>query len=97
MSGFMIWIFPRFPPRPILQCCAKASEFQAIVVAQRGLCAACKRMRPLTVDHIIPQSKGSGHDASNIQALCQPCNSAKGDRDWIAFSQRIKRQTSLDD
>jgi 5-methylcytosine-specific restriction protein A len=33
------------------------------------------------VDHIVPMSKGgSKYDPLNLQALCIPCNTAKGDR-----------------
>lgn len=40
----------------------------------------------LTIDHVIPISKGGRHALRNIQYLCQPCNSSKGDRtmeEWI--------------
>lgn len=33
-----------------------------------------------TVDHIIPQSQGGGHDMDNLVAACEPCNKRKGAR-----------------
>lgn len=32
------------------------------------------------VDHIIPRVLGGTDDPANLQALCQACNLAKGDR-----------------
>ncbi len=33
----------------------------------------------ITVDHILPRSKGGPNRVSNYQALCRPCNEAKAD------------------
>ncbi len=43
-------------------------------------CAKCGAGHDLTVDHIVPRSKGGKNDASNLQWLCRTCNSAKGNR-----------------
>lgn len=48
-------------------------------VLSAGRCAHCDATERLTVDHIIPYSKGGGHDLSNLQCLCWPCNRRKGD------------------
>ena len=40
-------------------------------------CLACGEAKPLTVDHIIPLTKGGLNDISNIQPLCAKCNLAK--------------------
>lgn len=56
-------------------------EFQRIVKNQGGKCNLCSRKfiksRPPTMDHVFPLSRGGPHTSSNIQALCQSCNSSK--------------------
>lgn len=43
-------------------------------------CAHCKEKTKLTKDHVIPLSKNGSDYASNLQPLCKPCNSRKGNR-----------------
>jgi hypothetical protein len=43
-------------------------------------CLHCGNRRFLTVDHIIPESRGGTLDLDNLQTLCKPCNSRKGVR-----------------
>ena len=48
---------------------------------QEGICAGCRILFPfrnLTVDHIIPQTKGGSDHLDNLQLLCGACNSMKG-------------------
>ena len=48
---------------------------------QEGVCAGCRILFPfrnLTVDHIIPQTKGGSDHLDNLQLLCGACNSMKG-------------------
>ena len=36
--------------------------------------------QPLTVDHIVPKSRGGATNWTNIVVACKPCNLRKGDR-----------------
>lgn len=40
-------------------------------------CLHCGSWEDLTVDHIVPESRGGSHDLDNLQTLCRPCNSSK--------------------
>lgn len=40
-----------------------------------------KDFYPLTVDHIIPKSKGGPDDLENLQPMCTKCNTKKGNGD----------------
>ena len=43
-------------------------------------CSYCGRANDLTVDHIIPLSRGGLSVPSNVQVLCRICNSEKSNR-----------------
>ena len=43
-------------------------------------CCECGTWLNLTVDHILPESKGGTLALSNLRTLCQSCNSKKGAR-----------------
>ncbi len=54
---------------------------RAVFARDRWACQYCGQERGnLTVDHVIPRSKGGGSGWENIVACCAPCNRRKGDR-----------------
>ncbi|HEY1357246.1 MAG TPA: HNH endonuclease [Thermoleophilaceae bacterium] len=54
---------------------------RAVFARDRWTCQYCGHERGnLTVDHVIPRSKGGGSTWDNIVTCCAPCNRRKGDR-----------------
>lgn len=43
-------------------------------------CVCCGQKRRLTVDHVIPLTKGGTSNINNLQPLCRSCNSKKHDQ-----------------
>ncbi len=55
---------------------------------QEGFCNGCDvhfRLRNLTLDHIVARSRGGADTDSNLQLLCQACNSKKSARTQEEF------------
>ncbi len=62
---------------------------------QEGVCGGCQVMFPfrnMTVDHMVPQSKGGTDHLDNLQLLCAACNSTKGTMNQTAFVAKLKAQ-----
>jgi 5-methylcytosine-specific restriction endonuclease McrA len=53
---------------------------RAVFARDRWTCQYCGSRSNLTVDHVIPRSKGGSSTWENIVASCAPCNRRKGDR-----------------
>ena len=54
---------------------------RAVFARDRWTCQYCGHERGnLTVDHVIPRSKGGSSTWDNIVTCCAPCNRRKGDR-----------------
>lgn len=65
---------------------------------QEGTCGGCLTAFPfrnLTVDHIVPRSKGGTDHLDNLQLLCGACNSTKGDGSQAELKARLKAQGVL--
>ena len=45
-------------------------------------CAYCGSGENLTLDHIIPQSKGGTDVSKNVVCCCHSCNQSKGHNSW---------------
>lgn len=45
-------------------------------------CAYCESEENLTLDHIIPKSKGGSDRVTNVLCACKNCNISKGHQMW---------------
>ena len=52
---------------------------RAVFARDEWTCQYCGARSNLTVDHVIPKSKGGSSSWDNIVASCAPCNRRKGD------------------
>ena len=53
-------------------------------------CQNCDTHLNLSVDHIVPESKGGSCELSNLQTLCLTCNKSKGTKsmcEWLGYAK----------
>lgn len=60
-------------------------EWLHLVESYSGRCAYCGAQEPMTVDHVIPLSKGGSNGIENILPACRPCNTSKGTKSVEEF------------
>ena len=61
----------------------RALSRKNVLLRDRYTCQFCGRVMPaheLTLDHVIPRSRGGHSDWDNLVACCHRCNNLKGDR-----------------
>ncbi len=64
---------------------------RAVFARDDWTCQYCGARSNLTVDHVIPRSKGGSSEWENIVASCAPCNRRKGDRLLRNSGMRLNR------
>lgn len=55
-------------------------------------CQYCGSTRQLTLDHVLPRSKGGQHTWDNVVAACERCNARKGDRTPAQAGMPLRNQ-----
>ena len=62
-----------------------------------SFCRICKTKESLTINHIIPRIAGGSNEISNLEILCQPCNSREYSRirkeAWILYYKSESRNS----
>lgn len=76
-----------------LKSCSKSSAYRArkkrafvesvdfsLLFSESSFCAYCETTETLSVDHVVPLSRGGLHEVGNLVVACRSCNSSKKDR-----------------
>lgn len=75
----------------------KHSEVREIVYNRyHGRCAICGKkitLEEMTIDHIVPSSKGGGKDFANMQCTCDSCNLMKHYLNQEEFMRKLWKVT----
>ncbi|MBW4577381.1 MAG: HNH endonuclease [Aphanothece sp. CMT-3BRIN-NPC111] len=65
-----------------------------VLKRDRHTCQYCGSTKQLTLDHVIPRSKGGKHTWDNVVIACERCNSRKGDRTPVQAGMLLRTQPS---
>ena len=65
---------------PFSKIAAQTPSRSMIYKRDGNKCQYCGSTRSLTIDHVIPRSKGGGDTWENLVVACSPCNIKKGDK-----------------
>lgn len=57
----------------------KPAVREYIYARDKYRCTYCGSNEDLTIDHVIPLSKGGRNHKTNMTTACKPCNAAKAD------------------
>ena len=63
-----------------------------VLKRDRHTCQYCGHTKQLTLDHVIPRSKGGKHSWDNVVTACERCNGRKGDRTPIQAGMPLRNQ-----
>lgn len=79
-NGFKIRELDSIQPRFIAQKYISKKEIRKAIIDRDKKCLKCGTEKRLSIDHIIPISKGGLNELDNLQCLCVSCNSKKRDK-----------------
>ncbi len=65
---------------------------RAVFARDRHRCQYCGSERHLTVDHVVPRSRGGTDSWDNLVTSCAPCNRKKADRSAHAAGLSLARK-----
>jgi 5-methylcytosine-specific restriction endonuclease McrA len=65
---------------------------RAVFARDSWTCQYCGRTSHLTVDHVLPRSRGGASVWENIVTSCAPCNRRKGNRTPVEVDMHPRRK-----
>ncbi|MGE4131181.1 MAG: HNH endonuclease [Bdellovibrionales bacterium] len=80
--------------RPYLSLTVRLSR-QNIFIRDGHTCQYCYEKfaeKKLTIDHVVPISKGGQHEWTNLVTACSACNNRKGDKTPERANMRLLRK-----
>lgn len=88
-----IWERRTFVGKQVLGTSQWKKQRQRVLKRDNYTCQYCGQ-DATEVDHVIPRTKGGGHDMENLLACCKRCNGLKGARSQRSFLESLS--TPLD-
>lgn len=73
------------------------NELKHKIKTQTAKCAECGSKNNLTVDHVIPVSRGGTNHPANLQILCEKCNGRKSNRLKFKLFKRLEMALHVDE
>src|SRR3954471_3532478 len=73
----------------------RALSRKNILLRDRNTCQYCGEVLPsseLTLDHVIPRSRGGASTWENLVACCHPCNRRKGNQFTFESGMKLMRE-----
>jgi len=73
----------------------RALSRKNILLRDRNTCQYCGEVLPsseLTLDHVVPRSRGGSSTWENLVACCHPCNRQKGNQHPIEVGMHLLRE-----
>lgn len=76
-SGGVGTAYAAFPSDRDAWIAVRAELTPLVFARDEHCCVYCGATEDLTVDHVLPISRGGTNDLSNLVTACRPCNSSK--------------------
>lgn len=77
---------------PLSKIVANKPSRAMIYKRDNHTCQYCGATKHLTIDHVIPKSKGGGEDWCNLVVACSKCNTSKGNKLLEHTGMKLLRQ-----